>query len=97
MVKNSETIRRLLPFLCDRFVGLALKGLKDCSFSCVSTRYTCTFKCKYTHLNTCIFYFSNLDETTRSIYKENVRLNEALSYHVKAGDELLQVIVFFHV
>lgn len=26
---------------------------------------------------------ANLDETTRSVYKENIRLNEALSYHVK--------------
>ena len=31
---------------------------------------------------------SNLDETTRSVYKENVRLNEALNYHVKEADEL---------
>lgn len=33
---------------------------------------------------------SNLDETTKSVYKENVRLNEALNYHIKAGDELVQ-------
>ena len=31
---------------------------------------------------------SNLDETTRSIYKENVRLTEALNYHVKYGEDL---------
>ncbi|XP_041469637.1 basal body-orientation factor 1-like [Lytechinus pictus] len=31
---------------------------------------------------------SNLDETTRSVYKENVRLTEALNYHVKEADEL---------
>ncbi|XP_078590461.1 basal body-orientation factor 1-like isoform X2 [Branchiostoma floridae x Branchiostoma japonicum] len=29
-----------------------------------------------------------LDETTRSVYKENVRLNEALSYHMKEASEL---------
>ena len=31
---------------------------------------------------------NNLDETTKSIYKENVRLNEALNYHVKYGEDL---------
>lgn len=31
---------------------------------------------------------TNLDETTKSIYKENVRLNEALNYHVKYGEDL---------
>jgi len=31
---------------------------------------------------------SNLDETTKSIYKENVRLNESLGYHVKAAEDL---------
>jgi len=30
--------------------------------------------------------FRNLDETTRSIYKENVRLTEALNFHKKEGD-----------
>ena len=40
----------------------------------------------------CIFYsHSNLDETTRSVYKENVRLNAALEYHVKEGQELKTV------
>ena len=29
-----------------------------------------------------------MDETTRSIYKENVRLTEALNYHVKYGEDL---------
>ncbi|XP_066916433.1 basal body-orientation factor 1-like [Clytia hemisphaerica] len=33
---------------------------------------------------------SNLDDTTKSVYKENVRLNEALTYHIKAGEELSQ-------
>jgi len=33
---------------------------------------------------------SNLDETTKSVYKENVRLNEALNYHIKAGQDLSQ-------
>lgn len=31
---------------------------------------------------------SNLDETTRSVYKENVRLNAALDFHLKEGQEL---------
>lgn len=31
---------------------------------------------------------SNLDETSRSVYKENVRVNAALEYHVKEGDFL---------
>ncbi|XP_071963217.1 basal body-orientation factor 1-like [Antedon mediterranea] len=31
---------------------------------------------------------SKLDETTRSVYKENVRVNEALCYHMKETDEL---------
>ncbi|KAK3708366.1 hypothetical protein QZH41_014832, partial [Actinostola sp. cb2023] len=31
---------------------------------------------------------SNLDETTRSVYKENVRINAALEFHVKEGHEL---------
>lgn len=30
----------------------------------------------------------NLDETTKSVYKENVRVNEALSYHMQEGDKL---------
>lgn len=29
---------------------------------------------------------TNLDETTKSVYKENVRLSEALNYHMKEGD-----------
>lgn len=33
---------------------------------------------------------SNLDETTKSIYMENVRLNEALNYHVKSAEDLSQ-------
>ncbi|ELU12903.1 hypothetical protein CAPTEDRAFT_173951, partial [Capitella teleta] len=31
---------------------------------------------------------TNLDETTRSVYKENVRVNEALSYHIAEGEKL---------
>ena len=31
---------------------------------------------------------SNLDETTKSVYKENVRLSEALNYHMKEGELL---------
>ncbi|KAK3732686.1 hypothetical protein QZH41_009333 [Actinostola sp. cb2023] len=34
---------------------------------------------------------SNLDETTRSVYKENVRINAALEFHVKEGHELIKV------
>lgn len=34
---------------------------------------------------------SNLDETTRSVYKENVRLNAALDFHLKEGQELKKV------
>jgi len=33
-------------------------------------------------------FFRNLDETTKSVYKENVRLSEALSYHMKEGEVL---------
>ena len=29
-----------------------------------------------------------MDETTKSVYKENVRLSEALNYHMKEGDVL---------
>ncbi|XP_068689370.1 basal body-orientation factor 1-like [Montipora foliosa] len=31
---------------------------------------------------------ANLDETTRSVYKENVRLNAALDFHMKEGQDL---------
>ncbi|XP_076803349.1 basal body-orientation factor 1-like [Clavelina lepadiformis] len=31
---------------------------------------------------------ASLDETTRSVYKENIRLNESLSYHVKESQTL---------
>jgi hypothetical protein len=31
---------------------------------------------------------AKLDETTRSVYKENIRLNEALSYHIQESEEL---------
>ena len=34
------------------------------------------------------FFCSNLDETTKSVYKENVRLSEALNYHMKEGEVL---------
>lgn len=34
---------------------------------------------------------SNLDETTRSVYKENVRLNAALGFHLKEGQDLKKV------
>ena len=36
-------------------------------------------------------FHSNLDETTRSVYKENVRVNEALQYHMQEGEKLKRV------
>ena len=36
----------------------------------------------------CFYVNSNLDETTKSVYKENVRLSEALTYHMKEGEML---------
>lgn len=35
-----------------------------------------------------LYSVRNLDETTKSVYKENVRLTEALNYHMKEGDFL---------
>ena len=35
-----------------------------------------------------LYFYSNLDETTKSVYKENVRLSEALNYHMKEGELL---------
>lgn len=32
--------------------------------------------------------FRQLDDTSRSLFKENVRLNEALKYHIKEGEDL---------
>lgn len=37
------------------------------------------------------FYFSNLDETTRSVYKENVRVTAALEYHMVESKDLKKV------
>lgn len=34
-----------------------------------------------------------LDEASRSVFKENIRLNEALSYHMKEVEELRTVSV----
>ncbi|XP_064623880.1 basal body-orientation factor 1-like [Lineus longissimus] len=34
---------------------------------------------------------ANLDETTRSVYKENVRVSEALNYHMREGDQLKKI------
>ena len=39
------------------------------------------------YVNSC----SNLDETTRAVYKENIRLNEALTYHLKETENLEKV------
>ena len=41
-----------------------------------------------------VCFISNLDETTRSVYKENVRLNAALDFHLKEGQELKKVCLF---
>ena len=41
-------------------------------------------------------FCSNLDETTRAIYKENIRLNEALTYHLKEADKLAKVYIYFY-
>lgn len=38
-----------------------------------------------------IDYFSNLDEMTRSVYKENVRITAALEYHVVESKGLKKV------
>lgn len=38
-----------------------------------------------------LIFGSNLDETTRSVYKENVRLNAALDFHLREGQELKKV------
>lgn len=54
------------------------------SFSFVLTDQACLYCC----------FTSNLDETTRSVYKENVRLNAALDFHLKEGQELKKVCLF---
>lgn len=55
----------------------------------------------YNFLFTFPFFFSlifgsNLDETTRSVYKENVRLNAALDFHLREGQELKKVCLLRH-
>ena len=46
----------------------------------------------FTFFSFCSLIFgSNLDETTRSVYKENVRLNAALDFHLREGQELKKV------
>ena len=35
--------------------------------------------------------FRNLDETTRNVYKENVRVNEVLAYHMAESEQLKKV------
>ena len=42
--------------------------------------------------NNFILFCSNLDETTRSVYKENVRLNEALAYHLEENELLKKTV-----
>ena len=39
-------------------------------------------------LNVSFLLHRNLDETTRSVYKENVRVSEALQYHFGEGEKL---------
>ena len=36
----------------------------------------------------CTYACRNLDQTTRDVFKENVRLQEALKHHVKESDQL---------
>ena len=43
-----------------------------------------------------LIFGSNLDETTRSVYKENVRLNAALDFHLREGQELKKVCLLLH-
>ena len=43
-----------------------------------------------------LIFGSNLDETTRSVYKENVRLNAALDFHLREGQELKKVCFLLH-
>ena len=38
-----------------------------------------------------VIFASNLDETTRSVYKENVRVNVALEYHMTESKDLKKV------
>ena len=62
-------------------------------------RLLCMKKCVrdfVTLFITLIFFVSNLDETTRSVYKENVRLNAALDFHLKEGQELKKVCLLLY-
>ena len=55
------------------------------------------FSLVFTFLSFCSLIFgSNLDETTRSVYKENVRLNAALDFHLREGQELKKVCFLLH-
>ena len=36
----------------------------------------------------CLYYIRNLEESTRSVYKENVRITEVLAYHVAETEQL---------
>ena len=55
------------------------------------------FSLVFTFLSFCSLIFgSNLDETTRSVYKENVRLNAALDFHLREGQELKKVCLLLH-
>ena len=55
------------------------------------------FSLVFTFLSFCSLIFgSNLDETTRSVYKENVRLNAALDFHLREGQELKKVCLLRH-
>lgn len=43
--------------------------------------------------HSCSILHSQLDDAARSVFKENVRLNEALSYHMKEAEELKKMTV----
>jgi len=45
----------------------------------------------------CLLLYSNLDETAKSVFKENVRVTEALANHIDEADQLRdQVRKFEH-
>lgn len=63
----------------------------------MSSHNTAIYNFLFTFLSFCSLIFdSNLDETTRSVYKENVRLNAALDFHLREGQELKKVCLLRH-
>lgn len=79
-----------LPVTCKYVLTLSFSHL--CKFN-VTLRLTSSLFLRLyisrSNVDYFLFYlFRNLDETTKSVYKENVRLSEALSYHMKEGEVL---------